>query len=102
MKKIFALCFLAFSGIAYSQKSDKALEKRLSAHVKVLAADDMQGRATGSEGEQKAAAYIIEHFKKFKLKPMGDSLWYQVFTFIPHGAAQVHHKGDTASLGMAW
>ncbi|MFM9005695.1 MAG: M28 family peptidase [Flavobacteriales bacterium] len=101
MKSIFLLSLLAVTTISYSQKVDKALEKRLAAHVKVLAADDMQGRATGSDGERKAANYIVEHFRKSKLKPLGDSLWYQVFTFIPHAAGQVHHKGDTASLGMA-
>ncbi|MFM7725202.1 MAG: hypothetical protein ACKO7B_00740, partial [Flavobacteriales bacterium] len=89
MKSIFLLSLLAVTTISYSQKVDKALEKRLAAHVKVLAADDMQGRATGSDGERKAANYIVEHFRKSKLKPLGDSLWYQVFTVIPHAAGQV-------------
>lgn len=101
MKKYFVLALLFVNGVGFAQKADKGLEKRLAAHVKVLASDDMQGRATGSEGEKMAAAYIVEHFKKTKLKPLGDSLWYQGFSFVPHGAAQVHHKGDSASLGMA-
>ena len=32
-------------------------------YVKVLAADDMEGRETGSEGLRKAAAYIVEQLK---------------------------------------
>ncbi len=101
MKRIVVVVFLTISGFSWSQKVDKGLEKRLAAHVKVLAADEMQGRATGSEGEQKAAAYIVEHFQKLKLRPLGDSSFYQGFSFVPHSAGQIHHHGDTASLGMA-
>ena len=32
-------------------------------YVKVLAADNMEGRETGSEGLRKAAAYIVEQLK---------------------------------------
>ena len=66
-----------------------------------LANDFMEGRGTGTVGEQKAAEYIARDFQRFKLQPKGDSSWYQSFTFVPHGAAQIHHKGDSASLGMA-
>ncbi len=33
-------------------------------YVKVLAADDMEGRETGSEGLRKAAAYIVEQLRR--------------------------------------
>ncbi len=38
----------------------------------VLASDDMGGRATGTEGYEKAARYVAARFKEFNLKPMGD------------------------------
>ena len=40
-------------------------------YVKVLAADDMEGRETGSEGLRKAAAYIVEQLKADGLEPAG-------------------------------
>ncbi len=87
--------------IAQTVKLPKNALGRLELNVAALANDFMEGRGTGTAGEQKAAEYIVRDFSKYKLEPKGDSSWYQRFTFVPHGAAQIHHKGDTASLGMA-
>jgi Zn-dependent M28 family amino/carboxypeptidase len=51
-------------------------------HVKVLAADDMQGRETGSEGLRKAAAYIVEQLKGDGLEPAGTDGFYQPVKLI--------------------
>ena len=49
---------------AYAQTITAAdLEK----HLRVLAADDMEGRETGTRGQKKAADYIAKHFKSEKL-----------------------------------
>ncbi len=45
--------------------------------VKVLAADDMEGRETGSPGLARAAAYIVEQAKKDGLQPAGSDGFYQ-------------------------
>jgi hypothetical protein len=104
MKSAFSLlCLLvlAVSSIAQTVKLPKNAMGRLELNVASLANDFMEGRGTGTMGEQKAAEYIVRDFERFKLEPKGDSSWYQRFTFVPHGAAQVHHVGDSASLGMA-
>ena len=49
-------------------------------HVKVLAADDMEGRETGSPGLAKAAAYIIEQAQKDGLQPAGSDGFCQPVT----------------------
>ena len=46
-------------------------------YVKVLAADDMEGRETGSPGLAKAAAYIAQQAKKDGLQPAGGDGFYQ-------------------------
>jgi len=46
-------------------------------YVKVLAADDMEGRETGSPGLAKAAAYIVQHAQKDGLQPAGSDGFYQ-------------------------
>jgi hypothetical protein len=38
-----------------------------------LSGDDMQGRDTGSEGYRKAAAYVIDRFRRAGLQPAGDN-----------------------------
>jgi len=43
-----------------------------------LSGDDMQGRDTGSEGYRKAAAYVIDRFRRAGLQPAGDNgTWIQ-------------------------
>lgn len=51
--------------------------RRWWAHVKILAADNMEGRDTGSEGYKRAARYVIEQFERAGLKPAGESGYYQ-------------------------
>jgi Zn-dependent M28 family amino/carboxypeptidase len=46
-------------------------------YVKVLAADDMEGRETGSPGLAKAAAYIVQQAQKDGLRPAGSDGFYQ-------------------------
>ena len=49
--------------------------------VKVLAADDMQGRETGSAGLRKAEAYVVEQLKQAGLQPAGTNGYYQPVKF---------------------
>jgi aminopeptidase YwaD len=52
-------------------------------HISILAADSLEGRETGSDGEWKAALYISSVFSAADLQPAGDSnSWYQAFDFI--------------------
>ncbi len=38
-------------------------------HMRVLAADDFEGRKPGTAGEQKTLAYLVDQFRKLGLKP---------------------------------
>ncbi len=40
-------------------------------HIRVLASDDFQGRAPGTEGERRTVAYLIEQFRARGLEPAG-------------------------------
>ena len=65
------------STIGWAQKKDQAAIKYantltkadLKKHLVIVAADDMEGRDTGSPGQKKAAKYIANHFKSLGLKP---------------------------------
>lgn len=57
-------------------------ESKIKQHVKVLAADSLQGRGAGTQGEKMAAVYIVSQFKKIKLQPLGDAKGFlQSFPF---------------------
>jgi Peptidase family M28/PA domain len=56
---------------------------RILAHIKFLASDDLQGRANGSSGLEKAADYIATAFKDAGLQPGGQSGdWFQPFELV--------------------
>jgi len=65
--------------------------------VKVLAAPEMEGRASGSAGAERAARYVAGEFQRLGLRPGGDDGgWLQVFT-VPTGI----RLGDVNALAIA-
>ena len=42
---------------------------RVMAHTRVLSSDEFEGRAPGTIGEEKTAAYLVDQFTKIGLKP---------------------------------
>ena len=51
--------------------------------INVIADDSMLGRATPSQGLTKTAQYVADQFKKFGLKPGGDSgSWFQHYPIV--------------------
>lgn len=54
----------------------------LRAHLSVLASDEYEGRETGTKGNEKAAAYIANHFESLGLPAMGENgTYYQRMAF---------------------
>lgn len=45
-------------------------EADLKKYLTYIASDELEGRDTGSEGQKKAAGYIIEHLKEWGLQPV--------------------------------
>ena len=60
--------------------------------VVYLASNLLEGRETGTEGEQLAADYISSRMKEAGLSPKGENGWLQPFTFRfstnPHAKAE--------------
>jgi hypothetical protein len=56
---------------------DQAAANRIRGHVQFLAADELEGRDTGSRGYAVAAAYVAAQFASLGLKPAGaGGSWY--------------------------
>jgi len=59
---------------------EKRMSKRLHGHIEYLASDRLEGRATGSQGEQQSAEYLAAEFEDLGLQPLGDNgSFMQVF-----------------------
>lgn len=78
--------------------TDEKLLASLQEDVVFLAADELGGRAIGTEGEQKAAEYLAKEFEKLGLQPMGTEGFFQPFTVSkpsnPHEEAVIGTDGD--------
>jgi hypothetical protein len=56
---------------------------RILTHIKFLASDDLEGRANGSAGLDKAANYIAMAFRDAGLRPAGENAdWFQPFELV--------------------
>jgi hypothetical protein len=91
MRIFFALSAML---LIAADPSDEAT-KRWWAHVKILAADNMEGRDTGSEGYKRAARYVVEQFERAGLKPAGESGYYQS---VPLRAVRIQKDESSVAL----
>jgi len=97
MSLLGVLLVLSFSHTLPAQ-SDSS---RLLTDIRWLADDNNQGRAAGSEGEQKAANYIIAEFRKLKLQPRGDNgtyLQHLTFQAGPHGQGESRKAANVVAF----
>jgi len=101
MKKIALLVlFISLLGC----KKDYTHENRIKEDVTFLADDKLEGRETGTKGEQEAAAYIVKRFEEMGIQGKGTNNFYQTFTFKPkndpHGeVAYTENSKDSTITG---
>ncbi|WP_051287363.1 M28 family peptidase [Algoriphagus mannitolivorans] len=103
MKKLIRQTAIIMSSAAWivacdSPPTDEKLMQTLQEDVVFLAADDLGGRAIGTEGEQKAAEYLAKEFEKIGLAPKGTEGFFQPFTVSkpsnPHEEAVIGTNGE--------
>lgn len=104
MKKYFVSVAILLTGISLSaQKIDRIISvKDVSKIEKTLSADEMEGRAIFTPGNDKAAAYIAKAFKKAGLDPLPGAVgFFQEFTIVEarqtsaSGTVDGHYIPDT-------
>jgi len=76
---LLAAC--ASAQVKSTTPSDAIVESDVRRILSTLAADSMEGRATGTRGANKAAAFIASEMKALGLKPGGDSAYFQKVPF---------------------
>lgn len=90
-KWIFIVLLLPFTVVAQSkkkkakmqayaeQKANADLMYRLTQHVQYLASDSLEGRRTGTKGEQLAMQYIANQYTAMGIEPKGSNGYIQEF-----------------------
>jgi Zn-dependent M28 family amino/carboxypeptidase len=66
-------CYLLALVLGGAQTAARVDPARLMADVEALSAPAMEGRRTGTPGNQRARAFILERFRALGLKPVGAS-----------------------------
>ncbi len=84
-----AVLSLTAAAPALAGPGDPAPGNRALDDVRILSADDMQGRAPGTPGSEKARAYILSRFAQIGLKPVGDK-FEQPFDFAKRDGSTAH------------
>ena len=75
MRKIFIVLLSLSVGFVNAQTIDASTAAKyitaagLKKHLSIIAGEEMQGRETGTEGERKAAAYLVSQYNKINLTP---------------------------------
>jgi hypothetical protein len=77
----FALgaCAPTVSTVPIAAPAERA--QRWQAHVEALASDAMQGRAAGTPGHERAAAYVANEMRRLGLSPAGTEGYFQPIRF---------------------
>lgn len=66
------------SKLSIDSQINEISERRLRETLEVIASDEMEGRMTGSEGQKKAADYIVKYFEKEGINyPPKAKGWFQ-------------------------
>jgi Zn-dependent M28 family amino/carboxypeptidase len=81
MKQLF---FISLIFCALSTTAQKFNERALIQNLKILSADSMAGRRTGTPGNAMARSFIKAQFKLLKLEPLGND-YEMPFTFERRG-----------------
>ena len=90
---LFILGFLAScnnsdsNNVSFGASTDPLLElikgKNVRQHMLILASDEMKGREAGTDNYDNAADYVIQNFKNYGLKALGDdSTFTQSIRFL--------------------
>ncbi len=74
-----AACAPTLSTVPIASPADRAA--RWQAHVEALASDSMEGRAAGTPGHERAAAYVANEMRHLGLRPAGTNFYLQPIAF---------------------
>lgn len=84
---------------------DTDFNPKLLDYIKTLSADDFQGRAPATKGEEKTLAYLSAEFKRIGLKPLADGSYIQPVQLVridPVEVSTMTFSGEKAPAAMKY
>ena len=84
---------------------DTEFNPKLLDYIKTLSADEFQGRAPATKGEEKTLAYLSGEFKRIGLKPLADGSYVQPVQLVridPVEVSSMTFSGDKAPATMKY
>lgn len=75
------LCLLMISDVSAQGVSSKKIVKKLKSDIGFLASEELEGRRTGTEGERKAADFLVAHYTQSHINPYKGNYRYS-FNFV--------------------
>jgi hypothetical protein len=88
--------FLMLAAVAAPLAAQSA--EQVTADIKYLASDELEGRGVGTAGLEKAASYIAERFADIGLVPAGTNGYFQDFRLDPSAPALAHAGVDATDV----
>jgi hypothetical protein len=99
--------FICASVIAFGSKPDwRAAGRQWWTHISYLANDNLQGRAVGSSGYDRAADYVAMQFQKAGLRPGGIDNFFQPVAFVEltideeQSSIALERRGQSARVAL--
>ncbi len=75
----------------------------LMRHIRVLASDEFQGRAPGTEGETRTVNYIVEQFRARGLEPAGENgSWFQAVPLVERVTGTIQASFSAGGRAIAF
>lgn len=77
----------------------------IARHIEILASDAYEGRAPGTDGEEKTVAYIVERMKAAGVQPGNRGSWFQDVPLIevaPSTSAILKVEGAKGGAALEW
>ncbi len=108
---ILAGVFLLMHVATYAQQdptkyAETITPTDLKKHLTIIAADDMEGRDTGSPGQKRAAEYVVKYFKEYGLEPIatdsdGNKTFLQKYELYKRSWGDVYFKTNNRKYELA-
>lgn len=83
----------SYDGKAFKDAYSSIKSEELKKNLYVIAADDMEGRDTGSPGQKRAADYIINYYKNLRISPPTEMTSY--LQTVPADYMNKKSRGET-------
>ncbi len=106
MRKFFIVLLSLSVGFVNAQTIDASTAAKhitaagLKKHLSIIAGEEMQGRETGTEGERKAASYLVGQYKQMNLTPGNAGSYRMPFSLFQDKVTSSSLKVNGASYTL--